>query len=103
VTVPKSDLWSDEKAEAWERAEENYRPSLGWLGEVFSCPEVLQFSPNMLTTFECISMMCVIRSERLKLLPTAKVGDNKCLICSVWSILPMLTRGDSDGWRIVKC
>jgi hypothetical protein len=48
-------LWSDEKAEAWGRAEENIRPSSGWLGEVFSRPDMLRLSPNMLTTFEIIS------------------------------------------------
>ena len=38
LTVPKSNMWTDEKAEASERAEENFRPSLGWLGEVFYRP-----------------------------------------------------------------
>jgi hypothetical protein len=78
VTVPKSDLWMDEKTEAWDRAEENYRPSLGWLGEVFSRPGMLRLSPNML--------------------PTVTVADKKCVIRSVGPVLPMPSRHVSAGY-----
>ena len=91
-------MWSDEKAEAWDRAEENIRPSLGWLGEVFSRPEMLRFSPNMLLTFDIGSKKCVMRSVEPKLLPTVTVGDKKCVIRSERPILPIPSRHDSAGY-----
>ena len=88
-------MWSDEKADAWGRAEENFRPSSGWLGEVFSRPEMLRLSPDILTTFEIISRKSVMRSVRPMLLPTVTVGDKKWVIRIVGpKLLPTVTVGD---------
>ena len=45
---------SFEKAEAGDRSEEDFRPSSGWLGEVFSCPQRHRLS-NLQATFDIIS------------------------------------------------
>ena len=77
------------------RAEENIRPSLGWLGEVFSRPEMLRLSPDMLPIVTVGDKKCFIRIVWLKLLPTVTVGDKKCFIRIVWlKLLPTVTVGD---------
>ena len=67
-------MWSDEKAEVWDRAEENIRPSSGWLGEVFSRPEMLRLPPNMFVTLDIVAKKVIVNFEGGKLPPTVTVG-----------------------------
>ena len=75
-----------------DRAEENIRPSSGWLGEVFSRPEMLRLSPNMLSTVTVADKMWFVRSVGLKLLSTVTVADKMWFVRSVGlKLLPTVT------------
>ena len=128
MTVLISDLWYDEKAEAWEQGRGKLSLELWVARRSFLPSRGLRLSSKLLPIVTVADRMWVIRIVGRKLLPTAKVadrmwvirivgrkllltatvavtkllpnvrvGDKKCLICSVRSILPRPTRHDQKG------